>query len=383
MNLKKLYLFYFCYGVLNSVAIQMLPVFLDAKGFGIDQITTLLSLVFLAALFQPIIGYLTSHFITSIKMLKLLLILLVFCALLMYFVSTYFIMMFLILLFSMARLSISPIYDSYTTIICATNGGNFGFVRSGASLGFGTGMFIYAIIAAVFGADVNFSMLFIVIIAFFAIMTMAKFTAIENQESNHNVQEKSEGNKWGLFILLVLIYMMYFGGLSTRITYLSTYYLEFDYTLFFVALTTFIMVIPEITIMPLYNRLFSRFNKELLIGIAILLGVIQLQGYIHFYDNPYILIFTSLFNGLQIMIFFPTFFALLQQTLAPKYAANGFLINMTLQSLFVGLFNQFVIKPAYIQSGTTITIMVALTYLLLASVIPLAIYHIKMRSKRA
>ncbi len=361
------------------MAIQMLPVFLDAKGFGVEQITSLLSLVFLAALFQPIIGYVTSRYISSINMLKILIMLLMLSALGMYIIGSFFAMAILIILFSMARLSVSPIYDSYTTILCELNDGNYGLIRSGASLGFGTGMLIYAIVAAIIGAEVNFSMIFIVIIAFMGIMTIANFPAIEDSHVDGSTGNNVQTTNWSLYILLVIIYAMYFGGLSMRITYLSTYYLEFDYTLFFVAFTTMIMVIPEITIMPLYKRLFGHINKELLLLIAILAGIIQLQLYTIFYNNPLILVLTSLLNGIQIMIFFPTFFALLQKTLAPKNAANGFILNMTSQSLFVGLFNQFIIKPAYVASGTTLSIFTIITYLLIASLIPLGIYHLKLR----
>lgn len=380
MTTKKLYFFYFCYGCINAVGIQMMPLFLSHKGFSLDQVTTLLSVVFIAALFQPVLGFITRHYMSSITMLKCLMVAIIITAFLMDINSQYGVIMLLILLFSVARLSISPIYDSYTTISCQQNNGNYGLIRSGASLGFGTGMMLYSIIAAVLGADINFSMIFIVILSFVGFILIFSLPAVEQQHGSGNSQDEHKTNL-PLYILLVSIYALYFGALSLRITYLSSYYTEFNYSLAFISFTTFVMVIPEITIMPLYNRLFGRFNKQALLLVAVVLGLIQITMYTQFYMYPILLIITSIFNGLQIMIFFPTFFALLQDSLGPKNSAAGFLINMTCQSLFVGTFNQFVIKPAYLSSGTTLSIFTILLYLILASMIPLGIYHILVSRK--
>lgn len=378
------YLFYFCLGVINAVAIQMLPLFLSGKNFDINQITTLLSFVFLAALFQPIIGFITSRYLSSVWMLRLLLIMSSISALLMYFNYSYSLMIFLVIMFSVTRLSFTPIFDSYSTGMCNKHGGNYGLMKSGASLGFGSGMLIFVTVSQLIGATESFAMIFLIAIMMMGLILMGQFKPIEQKQNDKdNIKNSSEDvddrTNWFLYLMLVLVYTTYFGGLGIRMTYLSSYYLEFDYTLFFVSLTTLVMVIPEIIFMPLYNRIFGRFNKAFLLMITIVLGIIQAQMYVHFHAYPLMLVITSLFNGLQIMIFFPTFFMLLQKSLGAKNSASGFLINMTIQSIFVGLFNQLVIKPIYISTGTTLSIYYTISVLMALAFIPLFMYYLRQK----
>lgn len=377
MSAKKLYFFNFCYGVFNSVAIQMLPLILVYKGFDDGQVATLLSVVFLAALFQPLLGIASKKWLSDVSVMKLLVIAAGVSSLVMFFSTMFGMMLLLILLFSVARLSISPINDSYATNQVAKHGGNYGLIRSGASLGFGCGMIIYTIIADILGANYNFAFIFMLGVTVVALSILSTLPREEETETSSNEVVDEHTSNWPMYILLVMIYALYFGGLGVRITYLSTYYVEFGYTTLFISLTTFVMIIPEITVMPMYNRLFSRFNKYKLIAISILLGIIQIILYITCYNNPAMLVFTSLFNGFQIMIFFPSYFFLLQKSLGPKNSSFGFLLNMTSQSLFVGLFSIVVVKPLYVSSGSTIPIFYSVIVIMLLAYIPLMILYKK------
>lgn len=380
MRTSKLYAFYFMYGVINSIAIQMLPLVLSNKGYSSSQVALVLSFVFLAALFQPIIGILTKVKFGSKSMLQILLVVMVMLALLIFVISDITLMIITVLVFSIARLSISPIYDSYTTMASREFAVNYGLVRSGASLGFGTGMAIYTVIASVFNFDYPVSFIFVSILAMIAIVVMSSLPHEKTAEDIDN----SSTEQTDLFktVLLILIYMLYFGALSIRISYLSTYYVEFGYTTSFISMATFFMVIPEIIFLPLYNRLFAKYNKTLLLFLAILLGIAQMTMYICFTDYPFVLLFVCLFNGFQIMIFFPTFFGLLQDSLGRKNSSFGFVINMTIQSLFVGIFNLAFIRPLIIRFNSTLPIFGLVICLQVLSFIPLAIYYFKYQTKK-
>lgn len=380
MSIKKLYLIYFIYGVMGTIAIQMLPLVMNAKGYDASQITLLLSVVFLASIFQPLIGYLTRTKFGSKAMLRLLIGGMAITAFTIFLVTNYYIMIIVVLLFSIARLSISPIYDSYTTRAIATHNINYGLCRSGASFGFGIGMAIYTVIAAIFDLDYIAAFALVAILALVATFIVSTLPVDESEQSISEDEKVSDKTNMLLVILLIAMYTLYFGGLNIRISYLSTYYVEFGYSTAFISLTTFIMVIPEVLFLPLYNRLFSNFNKIFLLFCSIILGIIQITLYIMFTDSAVMLMIASLFNGFQIMIFFPTYFGLLQQSLGKKNSAFGFVMNMTMMSLFVGIFNLFVIRPIYINSQSTISIFYLIIGLGICALIPLFIYHLKTKT---
>lgn len=377
MDTKKLYLFYFVYGVIASVATQMLPLVMKTKGFDASKITVILTVVFLAALFQPFVGHQTKTRFGSKNMLYLLVAVIVVTGFTIFMMDLYIPMILIVLVFSIARSSISPIYDSYTTIAAKKYNINYGLVRSGASLGFGLGMAIFTLIASILDLDYPSSFAFVSILGIIAIL-IVRTLPDERTQADDKVEEKSKTDLLGS-ILLIAMYVLYFGGLSIRMSYLSMYYVEFGYTTSFISLTTFAMVIPEIIFLPLYNVLFARFNKLVLLCCSILLGIMQMTMYILFTANPLLLIFASLFNGFQIMLFFPTFFGMLQDTLGEHNSSFGFVMNMTMQSLFVGIFNLIVIRPIIIEYNSIIPVYMVVICLQLAAFVPVIIMHYNYR----
>lgn len=374
MSTKKLYLFYFLYGAVNAIAIQMIPLIMAEKGYTPSEVTLVLTFVFIAALFQPIIGLLSRSKFASKQILQVLVVAMLIFAVAIYLVTDFKIMLLMILLFSIARSSISPIYDSYTTIAAERSNVNYGLVRSGASFGFGVGMAIYTFIASIFNLNYSSSLLFSTVLLAFAFMIITRLP--QDQASVKGSANSDQKTRLFASALLIMMYVFYFGALNIRLSYLSTFYIEFGYSTAFISLGTFVMVIPEIIFLPLYNRLFSRFNKELLLFIAIALGIVQIILYIAFTSNPTMLIVASLFNGFQIMIFFPTYFGLLQKNLGPKNSAFGFIMNMTLMSIFVGIVNTIIIRPLYVNANSTIPIFILVIFLQIIAFVPLAIYYI-------
>ncbi len=374
MSTKKLYIFYFIIGIIGSVTIQMLPLVMTYKGFIPSQVAVIVSAVFLAALFQPFIGYLTRAKIGTLKMIQILLAVLIFMGIVIYTSTLYIPMLFFVLIFSVARLSISPIYDSYTTTAALEHGVNYGMARSGASLGFGIGMALFTALELTFDLNHSTAFIFISVLSVIGMMVISTLPKEKvqtkkhaNDDSNTNVVKAT---------LLIITFMLYFGALNMRVSYTSTYYIEFGYTTSFISLATFIMVIPEIIFLPLYNKLFSGFNKIMLLVLTVLLGIVQMVLYINFTANPAILLFSSLFNGLQIMLFFPTFFSMLQESLGAKNSSFGFVLNVTLQSIFVGAFNLICIRPLIIKYGSMIPVFKVIILVQIVSFIPIIIYYL-------
>ncbi|WOO87868.1 MFS transporter [Mollicutes bacterium LVI A0039] len=375
MSTKRLYLLYFIIGSANAIAIQMLPLILTEKSFDANQVTMALSVVFLAALFQPVIGYLTKSKFGSKRMIQFLLTVMAIMTLVIFATTKFIPMLFIVLLLSIARTSISPIYDSYTTMAATTHGVNYGLIRSGASLGFGTGMAIYTIIANIFGFGNSASFVFASILLMIGLVIIA---ALPHEDTKQQLQSiGSEQSSLIMSVLLISMFMLYFGALNIRLSYLSMYYIEFGYSNSFISLTTFFMVIPEIIFLPLYNRFFAKYNKVLLLCISLIIGILQILMYIAFTNSPGLLLFGSLFNGFQIMIFFPTYFGLLQKSLGPKNSSFGFIMNMTMMSIFVGVFNTVVIRPIYVAANSTIPIFWLIICLQIAAFVPLLVYNFK------
>lgn len=380
MSNKKLYLFYFMYGMINSIAIQMLPLVMSYKGFIPSQVAVILSFVFLAALFQPLIGVLTKAKFGSQRMLKMLLVVLIVTSLIIYSLTLYRPMLIIVLIFSIARLAISPIYDSFATMAIQSHGINYGLVRSGASLGFGIGMAIYTIIANLLGLEYSASFVVVTVLGVIGLVVVSMLPNQHAETTNDNKPDVAPNLTKAA--LLIAMYMLYFGALNIRLSYASTFYVEFGYTTTFISLATFFMVIPEIIFLPLYNRLFARVNKMLLMYLAIIIAILQMILYITFTGSPLILLFASMFNGLQIMIFFPTYFGLLQSSLGPRNSSLGFVMNTTLMSLFVGIFNLVVLRPLIITYNSMIPVYTIVIVVQLCAFLPLFIYHFKFERKR-
>ncbi len=379
MNSKKLYLFNFCYGVINSIAISMLPLVLVDKGYNPSQVTIVLSFVFLAAVFQPIIGVVTRSITGSKKMIQIILVAVAALALAIFAVTNFALMILSVLVFSIGRLSLSPIYDSVLTIGVKKHNINYGLIRSGASLGFGLGMGLYTLISSIFGWSYPMGFVFIAVIGVVALSLIS--TLPDERPSDEQMEVSDEQTHIGKYVVLVIIYTLFFGGLNIRMSYFSTYFVEFDYSTTFISMATFALVIPEVIFLPLYNKLFAKYNKMLLLLITLIIGMMQVMMFTLFTESPIMLLVTSSLNGFQIMLFFPTYFGLLQQSLGPKNSAFGFIINMTTMSIFVGIFNMLVIRPLYVGIGSTIPIFYVICIMYIIALLPLGLYTIKYYNK--
>ncbi len=379
MNTLKLYSFYFLIGVIGSISIQMLPLVMSAKNFDPTQVATIVSFVYLAALFQPIVGYLTRFKFGSHKMIQTLLIIVLITSFLTFYSYNYYLIIVIVLLFSVARASISPIFDSITTSAANKGDVNYGLARSGASLGFGVGMAIYTAIAIRLNLPYQYSYVFVACLALIGFAIVCIIPNTSEQLSDNHVDNIQPNNTKAA--LLITIFILYFGALSMRISYQSVYYIEFGYTTSFISLATFIMVIPEIIFLPLYNRLFANCNKILLLYITITLSILQMVMYITFTDYPMLLLITSLLNGLQIMIFVPTYFSMLHESLGEKNSAIGFILNITLQSLFVGVFNLLVLRQVIGMHNSMIPVFKIIIIVQFCALIPLTIYNYKYKKR--
>lgn len=386
----RLYLITFCIGAMNTVSLQMLPFIFEEKKFDTSQVGILLGLVFLSSIFIPIIGMINKKFLGDLGTYKLLFSSVIVGTVLMYFTGGFALMAILVLVFSLARLTVLPVNDSFLTKQSVRNGVNFGLMKSGASLGFGLGMIIFTIISAILDSSYSSSLFFIASLAFIALVIV--FTLPDDDKIDKLNQTNENSNKEVVdekptimpkYILLMLVFIFYYGGLCVRVSYLPIYYDQFGYTTTIIAITTFFMVIPELTIMPFYNKFFGKYDKTKLIGIAIMIGIIQMLMYITCHDNLPLLIIASLLNGCQIMIFFPSFYHLLGTSLSKSAATLGFLINMTLNSLVVAIILIVVITPLYVMTNSTIPVFFVIIASMAIAFLPLVIYFFKYPNKKA
>ncbi|MFV0247044.1 MAG: MFS transporter [Mycoplasmatales bacterium] len=378
MSTKKLYFMNMCLGAMNAVALQMLPLILYDKQFNYSQVAFLLGLVYLSSFFIPLIGLINKRYLGDIGTFKLLMATFVLISIIMFESSTFVAMIGLVILFSLARVSIFPVNDSFLTKQVKQHKINYGFIKSGASMGFGIGMLSFTLLSNILHTNYNSAFVYMALLGFisFIIISTLPKDKIKPKELKNNLKTTNKTD-YLKYSLLVLIYITYYGALGVRISYLSTYYVEFGYTTLFISITTFFMIIPEIIIMPFYNKLFGKFDKAKLIAIAITLGIIQILLYLVFYNNPLMLLITSLFNGFQIMLFFPSFFNLLQGSLSEHDATPGFLMNMTIQAVIVGFIMVLLIKPLYTHFESTIPVFWVIIGMMIISYIPVLIFYLK------
>lgn len=379
----KLYIITFCIGAMNTVSLQMLPFIFGEKSFNESQVGILLGLVFLSSVFMPVIGIFNKKYLGDLGTYKLLFSSVIVSTALMYFTSAFAVVALLVVVFSLARLTVLPTNDSFLTKQSAKHGISFGLMKSGASLGFGTGMFIFTGLSAIFDSSYSSSLFFIAALALIALVVVFSLPNEDKAEENAQGEEKKQANiqqvKTDIFKfgLLMAIFIFYYGALCMRVSYLPIYYNQYGYSTFIIALTTFFMVIPELTVMPFYNKLFGKYDKNKLMGIAVLIGILQMTMYITLHENLFFLLIASLLNGCQIALFFPSFYHLLGTSLSKDDATLGFLINMTLNSLVVALVLLLVAAPLYASSLSTIPVFFLIIVSMAIAFIPLVIYSIK------
>lgn len=370
----NIFILYYIIGVISSLAMVAYPLLFIQRGFTSTQIVLLISISFIASIFQPLIGYIADSFLTNLKTLKYLFIIYLITCLIMFFYPPLFIISFSIN--SLMRTGMPALIDSYYNSSLTQFDFSFAKVRTSMPIGLGTAFFVANIFITIFHLSINGVLLFLAIISILAIIIIISLPEQATNTKNSSNPLNQQTNFSNIF-LLILYSLLYAGMYQVTSSYLSLYFSQFGYSTHFIGSISMLMLLPQIFLMINYDKLFSTTKNSTIMLLAALFGIVQLIIYITSPHNIIFLAFASLAGGIQLVLFPAGFYPLLTQNFNSNKTSIGLTLNSTIQALGVGLLNTIVISDIYNQNQNTIDVYFFATIVMLLSFIPVLIYKYK------
>ncbi len=384
MKSRSLFSVYLMLGIIGAITTQALPVVYNSYGLSSNQIYNLISIVFLATAFQPVLGMIIDKFFTQERGISLLFGIVGIISIALIFISTYPLILFVILILSIFRIPLFPIMDGYSAGQVEKHRLNMGLIRAGSTVGFGIGMATLMLFLNIFNLGSNYAFLFIAILSFIAVgiieLNSRNNSSIQISESSNNDQQvivEEVETKWDLVILLIILQVAFFGFTILKVNYTTPFLIENGFSNNIIATTTIVGMIPIFVLMPLFGTIFRKFKYSSILFFGILANVIQTGLFLLFPTSLAVILLGSFFNGFIFPLYTPVFGMLLRKGLNPKYISTGFTTIFTLQNLFVFFFNQFVVINVLNVTNTISSAYIICLGFFVLSFIPLLILRIK------
>lgn len=383
MKTRSLFSVYSMLGMIAAIATQALPIVYTSYNLTDNQVYNLISIVFLATAFQPLLGFIIDKFFTQERGISLLFAIVGILALGLTLITEYKLLLVLIFIFSIFRVPLFAICDGYAAGQVHKFRLNMGLIRGGSTVGYGLAMAILIGFLTIFGLSANYSFLFIAILSFITVIIIeisSSSSKGEEPEVEERVDESGDdqtSTKWGLLILLLWMQITFFGFSILKINYTTPFLVEHGYSNGLIAATTIIGMIPIFILMPLFGQLFSKFKYTTLILIGIFTSLVQTILFLLFPSSLVIVLFGSFLTGFIFPIYTPVFGLFLRKAVNYKYISTGFTTIFTAQNLFVFFFNQFVVIAILNNTKTINTAYLICLLFFLVSLIPVAILRYK------
>ncbi len=346
---RKIITIYFLLGVITNVFIIALPFILADKGFSASQIAIIISITYLASVFQPVVGYFADKTQKPKLILQIGLIAVLVLSLVFTYASSQIIVMISIIIISLFRATFFPLYDNIIATHCQHYALSYGKLRAGASYGFGFGIFLLVPFVLIGGWASSFLLLVVCSIISFYYMFSIDDTLVYQSASKKvsYVEDSKQLAKNNNYMLLIIINVLILALSAIKLTYQSMLLVELDASIIALMLINFMVVLPEVILLPKFDRLYSKTSDYKLFYIAT--TIIIIHSLLLFITHSIFLIFlVAPLHGYVMSIYLPSFFMRLKRSVAPTISSTAFLFNATIQSL-----------GSYIISGVIMTIIIS------------------------
>lgn len=380
MKAKSVFSVYIVLGMMGVIATQALPVVYSSYGLDSNQIYNLISIVFLATVFQPILGYIIDRFFSQERGIEILLGCSALIALVLVSVTTYPLILGVILVFSIFKAPLFAVVDGYAAGLSHRNGLNMGLMRAGSTIGFGIGMTILMLFLNVFNLSANYSFLFLAIILIGAVLIVECSNKYDDEEEQETVETNPSlriKTDWSLVIPLALIQVFFFGFAILKINYTTPFLVEYGYSNNFIASTALFAMIPLLILMPLFGKIYSKFKYTTILYAAVFITIIQMLLFILFPTSLIAIIVGSFLNGFIFPLYTPVFGLFLRKVLDSRYVSTGFTTIFTMQNIFIFILNQFVVISILNKVDTTRAALFICLCFFILSLVPLTILRAK------
>ncbi len=353
LSSKELHIYatFLLIGIALSIATMGAPLFLIAKNLSDDEVAKIIGVTFLSAAFAPLFGAISD----MVKHPKTII---AFCgvayslsSILLLNSTNTTVITFTMLAFAVASSCAYGLFESIMSVICDEKSYNYGFIRSGMSLGYGMGIIVALPLLNLYG---GISLLYIAIALGFLIMLLALFVDdhYHKKSETHYITEVKYMFTNRLFILTLIIAVIIMSVNSIKLSYQTIKLEELNASFEIISITSFLLVVPELFLMPLYNRLFAKysFNKALNIANIIMIIHMLVLGYA---KSEYILLLIAPIHGISSAIYIPKIVQTFRRLLPNKIISTGFLLRSMISAFFNYFLSIFIIENLFDVNGIT------------------------------
>ncbi len=381
MRQFKIFIAYIGLGVIaNLTAISIVFIY-EAKGFSKTEVGILISTGFIGAFFQPLFGIITDHVKHPRRVNEFLLIGVIIAVLGIYFSERFEIVLLFSTLMSISRSSNISLLDVIASSLNEHDSKNFnyGFMRSGASLGFGTGVF-FVLPALLFGGIDNL----LIVVAFFSLITIFLLERIddqyvyEDQERQPYLKSVKTFISNKIYLLIVIANVLFMGVSNIKLSYQNILLDNLDTQFIYIAVITFIMIIPELILMPRHKQLFSNVSLTTQLSLVIVIAIFN-NVFLYFANSIVAVMIVASLHGLSMSVGIPAIIKYITITVPSNVLTTAMMTNTMIQSTGALLISTFLIVPVYTNYDVN-AVFLCSTILTMLSFIP--IFIIKFLEKK-
>lgn len=361
--------YYFALGIIVSLFTSMMPIFYQEIGLTSTQIGILLSIIYLGAFAQPILGLISDKSENPATLLKNLFMALMVLSVVLVFVSSFKILVFIVLAISVVRIALFSLSDSLVMPFCIKYQQNYGEIRRGASLSFGSALIIATPFTMLLGIRGFLLLAFLCALICFYIMQRFEYRPDKPKQNRNYVADVKEIGKSKAVIALLLFQMIFMGAATLKFSYQAIRLQELTGDTTVSAIALIFATLPEVFLLAFVsNRLKNiRFTTALLLGVCF--NVIHMLTYVFCSSIP-VLILIATFHGFCMAFYIPTYPLFLSKIVKPGVISTFFTIGGMMQSLISLVVSLAIITPIYTHFGSQFTFLGMATVALL-SLIPL------------
>ncbi len=374
-RVKSFKLYYFAVGIITSLYTSMMPSFYENLGFNEAQIGILLSVVYIGALFQPVLGMISDKSTSRSNIIRNSMYIVIALTVSLLFATKYFAILFIVTGISLFRMAFFSLSDSYMMPFCIEYDYNYGKLRRGASLSFGMAMIFAYPFNYVLGYHGFLLLVVIMCLVAASIMHQSDYHPPSGDNETHYLTEMKEYAKSKAVIALLIFQFFFMGAAALKFSYQAIKLQELTGDTLAASIALMCATLPEVLLMAKVSDKLPNMRLTTALISGVLLNLMQLIIYTYV-SNVYILVILACFHGLSMAYYIPTYSRLLSELVGEKVISTFFTISGTGQSLFSLIISLVIITPIYVKVGIDY-VFLAIAASVILSLIPLLYLRIK------
>ncbi len=368
-------LYYFAVGIIASLYTSMMPSFYESMGFSEGQIGILLSVVYIGALFQPVLGMISDKAVSRSNVIRNSMFIVIALTVTLMFAKDFYPVLFIVTGISLFRMAFFSLSDSYMMPFCIEYDYNYGKLRRGASLSFGMAMIFAYPFNYLLGYHGFLLLIVIVCLIAASVMHNSDYTPPSGDDHANYFGEMKKYARDKSVIALLLFQFFFMGAAALKFSYQAIKLQEITGDTFAASIALMLATLPEVFLMAKVSDRLPNIRLTTALIAGIILNVVQLVIYTYV-DNVLVLVIIAAFHGLSMAFYIPTYSRLLSELVGEKVISTFFTISGTGQSLFSLLISLLIITPTYMMYGVDYVFTV-IAVSAFAALIPLLYLRIK------